>query len=478
MAENPTTLYVNGTWRESADGATFDVLNPATGEVLAKVASATPADGMAALAAADNAARAWADTPSRERAHYLWRAFEAVTARAEDFARCMTLEMGKPLDQARAEVTYGAEFLRWFAEAAPHIHGECYPTPEGTIEVMTLKRPVGPCLFITPWNFPLAMATRKIAPALAAGCTCVLKPSEDTPLTALLFAQVLDEIGLPAGVVNVVPTADTPPMTGPMIADPRLRKISFTGSTTVGRALLKEAAENVLRTSMELGGLAPFIVFDDADLDAAVEAAVATKMRNMGEACNASSRFYVHNSVREDFTQRLSAALEAMHVGDGMSEGTEVGPIISARQRDHVADLVTRSVAAGGKLVCGGHPCEGPGFFYPPTVVADLAPDNPLLHEEVFGPVAPICGFDSEEEVLTLANDTEFGLAGYVHTRDIARMMRIARRLEVGMIGFNSATISNAAAPFGGVKASGLGREGGLDGIEEFLETIYVGIPR
>ncbi|MDU0968186.1 MAG: NAD-dependent succinate-semialdehyde dehydrogenase [Actinomycetaceae bacterium] len=474
----PTSLFIDGTWRPSATGQTFPVVNPATEDVLAEVASASPADGMAALDAAHRAAESWAETPVRVRADYLARAFDAVTARADDFARCMTLEMGKPLDQAYAEVTYGAEFLRWFAESAPHAHGASYPTPEGGVHVLTLKRPVGPCLFITPWNFPLAMATRKIAPALAAGCTCVLKPSDATPLTSLLLAEVFDQIGLPAGVVNVVPTADTPPMTGPMIADPRLRKISFTGSTGVGRALLREAAENVLRTSMELGGLAPFIVFEDADLALAVDAAIATKMRNMGEACNASSRFYVHRSLQAEFTSRLADAFAAMTVGDGMAEGVDVGPIISAKQRDHVADLVDRSVAAGGILRCGGQVPEGAGYFYPPTVIGDVAPDNPLMREEVFGPVAAICGFDDEDEVVRYANDTEFGLAGYVHTRDIGRIMRLARRLEVGMLGVNSGTISNAAAPFGGVKASGLGREGGLEGIDEFEETIYVGLPR
>lgn len=477
-ANFPTQLYINGQWRDASDSSTFTVLNPATEAPLAEVASATPEDGMAALDAAAAAQRDWANTAPQRRAQYLADAFDLVTQRTEDFARAMTLEMGKPLDQARAEVTYGASFLKWFADEATRIHGETYATPEGTINVFTVKRPVGPALFITPWNFPLAMATRKVGPALAAGCTSILKPSEDTPLTALLFTQVLHEVGVPAGVVNTVPTHYTPKMTRPIIADARLRKISFTGSTGVGRALLGEAAQNVLRTSMELGGLAPFIVFEDADLDFAVECAVATKMRNMGEACNASSRFYVHNSLREEFTERLTAAMSAMKMGNGMDEGVEVGPLVSARQREGVADLVKRSVEAGATVKCGGEVPQDPGFFYPPTVLADVAPDNPLMREEVFGPVAPICGFDTDEEVFRYANDTEFGLASYVHTRDLGRIMRLPQELEVGMIGVNSGTISDASAPFGGVKASGFGREGGLNGIEEFLETVYLGIPR
>lgn len=474
----PTQLFVNGEWRDASDGATVDVINPATEDVLTTVASATVDDGMAALEAASNAQAEWAKTPARTRAQLLMDAFNRVIERKDEFAAIMTYEMGKPLDQAYGEVTYGAEFLRWFSEGTSRIAGEYYPTPEGQIQVLTAKRPVGPCLFITPWNFPLAMATRKIGPALAAGCTVILKPSIDTPLTSHLFVEVLREVGVPAGVVNLVTTATSQEVTGPIIADGRLRKISFTGSTQVGRALLREAAENVLRTSMELGGLAPFIVFEDADLDVAVPAALATKMRNMGEACNAASRFYVHESLAEEFTQRFAEGMSEMLVGNGIEEGVDVGPIVSARQLASVEDLVKRSVEAGGKIEVGGERLDRPGYFFPPTVISGVAADNPLLHEEVFGPVAPVCSFETEEQVVELANASEFGLAGYVYTNDLQRIIRLGETLEVGMIGVNSGTISNAAAPFGGVKASGLGREGGIEGIDEFLETIYIGIPR
>lgn len=474
----PTQLFINGEWRDASDGATLDVINPATEQVLTRVASASVDDGLAALDAATNAQTEWAKTPARQRAQLLMDAFDRVIERKDEFAAIMTYEMGKPLDQAYGEVTYGAEFLRWFSEGTSRISGEYYPTPEGNVQVLTTKRPVGPCLFITPWNFPLAMATRKIAPALAAGCTVVLKPSADTPLTSHLFIEVLREVGVPAGVVNLVTTATSQAVTGPIIADRRLRKISFTGSTQVGRALLREAADNVLRTSMELGGLAPFIVFEDADLDIAVPAALATKMRNMGEACNAASRFYVHESLAEEFTQRFAEGMSEMLVGDGIDEGVEVGPIVSARQLQSVEELVQRSVEAGGKIEVGGKRLDRPGYFFPPTVISGVGPDNPLLHEEVFGPVAPVCSFETEEQVVDLANASEFGLAGYVYTRDLQRIIRLGETLEVGMIGVNSGTISNASAPFGGVKASGLGREGGLEGIDEFLETIYIGIPR
>lgn len=474
----PTRLYVNGEWRDSSNGETFTVINPATEEKLADVASATPEDGMAALDAAVAAQREWARTPLRKRAQILWDAFDRVVELKDDFAAVMTAEMGKPLDQAYGEVTYGAEFLRWFAEGATRTMGNYYPTPEGNIQVVTIKRPVGPCLLVTPWNFPLAMATRKVAPALAAGCTTILKPAEATPLTSLLFVRVLEEVGVPRGVVNIVPTSSTPAMTGPMIQDSRLRKLSFTGSTQVGRALLREAAQNVLRTSMELGGLAPFIVFEDADIDLAVEAALATKMRNMGEACNAASRFYVHESVAKEFTQKFAAGMSEMVVGNGMEDGVDVGPIVSAKQLASVEELVERSVAAGAKIEVGGKRLDQPGFFFPPTVLTVEGADNPLLEEEVFGPVAPVYSFASEEEALELANRSQYGLAGYVYTKDMQRIIRLGEELEVGMIGVNSGTISNAAAPFGGVKASGLGREGGVEGIEEYLETIYLGTPR
>ncbi|MDO5048874.1 MAG: NAD-dependent succinate-semialdehyde dehydrogenase [Actinomycetaceae bacterium] len=474
----PNQLFINGEWRDSADGSTLDVINPATEEKLATIASAKPEDGMDALAAASEAQKEWARTSSRYRAELLRDAFELVMERKDDFAAIMTLEMGKPLDQAYGEVTYGGEFLRWFSEGAPRVMGNYYPTPEGSIQVITHKRPVGPSLLITPWNFPFAMATRKVAPALAAGCTTILKPAEITPLTSLLFVKILEDVGVPKGVVNIIPTSSTPEMTGPMIADARLRKLSFTGSTQVGRALLKEASQNVLRTSMELGGLAPFIVFEDADVDLAVEAALATKMRNMGEACNASSRFYVHSDVADEFTQKFSKGMSELVVGDGMEEGVDVGPIVSAKQLASVEDLVTRSLQSGARIEVGGQRLDRPGFFFPPTVLSVDSADNPLLEEEVFGPVAPVYSFDTEEEVLELANKSQYGLAGYVYTNDMQRVIRLGEELQVGMIGVNSGTISNAAAPFGGVKASGLGREGGTEGIEEFLETIYIGTPR
>ena len=473
----PTDLYVNGSWRTAERAGVFEVINPATGEVLTQVADATPADGMAALEAAARAQEEWAATAPRFRAELLRAAFERVVELKDVFAALMTLEMGKPLGEAYGEVTYGAEFLRWFSEEAVRINGRYTVSPEGNLRILTVKRPVGPSLFITPWNFPLAMATRKIAPALAAGCTTILKPSDLTPLTALAFARVCEEVGIPAGVVNVVPTTNTPPMTGPMIQDRRLRKLSFTGSTPTGIALMREAAGNVVRTSMELGGLAPFIVFDDADLDGAVAAAQATKLRNMGEACNASNRFYVQRGVAEEFSLRLAEAFTQLRVGDGMDEATQIGPIVSVGQRERIEKLVRMAVGDGGRVLAGGTALDGPGYFFRPTVVTDLPPASTLVNEEIFGPVAPIVPFDTEEEVLGYANGSMMGLGGYVHTGSLSRALRMAERLEVGMVGINSGTISNAAAPFGGVKHSGIGREGGSEGIEEYLETIYVGFP-
>ncbi|MDO5724541.1 MAG: NAD-dependent succinate-semialdehyde dehydrogenase [Flaviflexus sp.] len=477
LAEIPTQLYIDGEFRDSSSGATFDVLNPATGEVIAQVADATPEDGMAALDAAVAAQRAWAATPSRERSNILRRAFDLVQDYREDLAAVMTLEMGKPLDQADGEVTYGGEFLRWFSEEAPRIRGDYFRVPEGHISAMVVRRPVGPCLFITPWNFPLAMATRKVGPAMAAGCTSILRPSKDTPLTALFFAKIMHEAGAPAGVVNVIPGSRNSPVTGPMIQDPRLRKLSFTGSTQVGRALLKESADNILRTSMELGGNGPFIVFEDADLDHAVTCAIATKMRNMGEACNAADHFFVHESVIDDFAQRLADALGSQKVGNGLDDGVQVGPLINAGQRETIANMVSQAVEAGATVLAGGKMPQGDGFFYPPTVLTNVKRDDDIMMEEIFGPVAPICSFGDEEELIEFINSDPMGLASYVHTGSTDRILRLAERLEIGMIGVNGATISNAAAPFGGLKQSGLGREGGKEGIEEYLETIYVGLP-
>ena len=476
LAIAPTELFVDGAWRPAADGATLDVANPATGAVLATIAAAGPDDARAALDAAASARDDWARTPARTRSELLRAAFERVHELGEEFASLMTLEMGKPLTDARAEVTYGAEFLRWYAEEAVRINGRYAASPEGNLRLLTVRRPVGPCLFITPWNFPLAMATRKIAPALAAGCTVVLKPAALTPLTSLALARVLEEVGVPAGVVNVVPTASAGAVTDPLLADRRLRKLSFTGSTAVGRSLLRTSADNVLRTSMELGGCAPFIVFEDADLDLAVEHAVRTKMRNIGQACNAANSFHVQRGVVEAFTDRLTERLGSLPIGNGLDAGVEVGPLVSEGARADVDTLVRDAVAAGARVATGGAVPEGPGSFYPPTVLADVPADAAILGREIFGPVAPVTSFDTEEEVLARANASEVGLAGYLHTGDMARVLRFAERLEVGLLGVNSPAISNAAAPFGGVKHSGLGREGGPEGIEEYLETVYVGL--
>lgn len=477
LAIAPRELYIGGVWRASTSGATFAVTNPATGEELAQVADGTPADGMAALAAATRAQEAWADTAPRERSELLRAAFERVHELGDEFAALMSLEVGKPLAEGHSEVTYGAEFLRWFAEEAVRINGRYTSTPEGNLRVLTVKRPVGPCLFITPWNYPLAMVTRKLAPALAAGCTTILKPSDATPLTALAFAKVCQEVGIPAGVVNVVPTWDAAPMTGPIIADPRLRKLSFTGSTATGRALLKQAADNVLRVSMELGGCAPFLVFSDADLDHAVACAQATKLRNMGQACNAANRFYVEEPIADEFARKLADAFGSQRTGDPFDPATTVGSLISSAQRDKVAAMVDEAVAGGAQALIGGHKVDGPGFFFQPTVLANVQPTARVASEEIFGPVAPVVAFETEEQALTWANASPVGLAAYVHTGDLKRALRMTERLQSGMISINSATISNAAAPFGGIKHSGLGREGGSEGIEEYLETVYVGLP-
>ena len=474
----PTQLLIGGQWRDATGGGVFDVHDPATGEVIARVADATEQDGAAAMDAAAGAQEAWAATPPRERAEILRRAWELTIERGDDLAALMTLEMGKPLADAKGEVTYGGEFLRWFSEEAARINGRYQTAPEGGLRILAAKRPVGPCLFITPWNFPLAMATRKIAPALAAGCTVILKPATLPPLTALAFGQILLEAGVPEGVVSILPTSKARPVTGPLIQDRRLRKLSFTGSTEVGRALLREAADNVLRTSMELGGCAPFIVFEDADLDAALTGARQAKLRNMGEACTAANSFLVHESLAEEFGRRLAEEFASLKVGHGLEEGTQIGPLVSADQRDSVHELVTAACDRGAQVLTGGEPGDGPGFFYRPTVLTNVAPDSPVFANEIFGPVAPIATFRTEEEALAVANASEVGLAGYVFTRDMSRILRLAERLEVGMIGVNTGLISNAAAPFGGVKHSGLGREGGVEGIEEFLETVYLGIPR
>ncbi|WP_432523366.1 NAD-dependent succinate-semialdehyde dehydrogenase [Kineococcus sp. SYSU DK006] len=473
----PTGLFVGGAWRGAAGGRTVEVEDPATGSVLTAVADASVADGTAALDAAVAAAPGWARTPTRERAEVLRRAYELVTARADDFALLMTLEMGKPLAEARGEVVYGAEFLRWFSEEAPRISGRYAQNPVGGSRLLTLKQPVGPVLAILPWNFPLAMGTRKIAPALAAGCTIVVKPATQTPLTTLLLAQVLAEAGVPDGVVNVVTTTSTGEVMEPLIRDPRLRKLTFTGSTAVGRTLVEQSAQQLLRVSMELGGNAPFLVFDDADLGKAVDGAVLAKMRNSGEACTAANRFYVQRGIAGEFSRALAERMGSLVVGRGTEDGVQVGPLIDARARDGVARRVEEAVGAGARVLVGGSGVGDAGYFYAPTVVTDVPAGSRLLTEETFGPVAPVVVFDTEEEGLALANDTEYGLIGYAFTEGLERGMRVAEALETGMVGLNSGVVSNAAAPFGGVKASGFGREGGAEGIEEYLETKYVGFP-
>ncbi|GAB2557080.1 NAD-dependent succinate-semialdehyde dehydrogenase [Leucobacter ruminantium] len=472
----PTGLFIGGEWRDAEGGATLDVLNPATGEVLATIASATESDGAAALDAAVAAQEEWAATAPRERAEILRRAFELTIARKEELARIITLEMGKPLAESLGEVAYGAEFLRWFSEEAVRIDGRYTVSPDGKNRLLVLHRPVGPSLFVTPWNFPLAMATRKIAPALAAGCTSVLKPAQQTPLTALYFAAILAEAGVPAGVVNVIPTSTAGRVTGPIIADPRLRKLSFTGSTEVGKRLIRDSAEQVLKVSMELGGNAPFIVFEDADVDAAVEGALVAKLRNGGEACVAANRMLVHESVIEEFSSKLSARMAAYVQGSGLEEGVMIGPLIDEATREKVDELVHQAVADGADLEIGGRAPDGPGFFYPPTVLTGVPADARILNEEIFGPVAPIVSFADEAEAVRLANASEYGLVAFAYTRDLNRALRLAERIETGMFGLNTGLVSNPAAPFGGVKQSGLGREGGAEGIFEFLETVYVGI--
>ena len=476
LASVPTSLWIDGAATDPVDGGSFAVLNPATGERIAEVADATGKDALAALDAACRVQAQWAATSPRERSAILRRAWELVTSRTEDFALLMTLEMGKTLAEARGEVAYGSEFLRWFSEEAVRIQGRFTQTPSGTGRILVTKEPVGPCLAVTPWNFPLAMGTRKIGPALAAGCTVIVKPAEDTPLTMLLLAEVFAEAGLPAGVLSVLPTFDAAGVTAPLLADPRLRKVTFTGSTRVGKILIEQSADQVLRSSMELGGNAPFIVFDDADLDSAVEGAMAAKMRNGGEACTAANRFLVHNDVREEFTAALTERIAATKVGAGHLDGSQLGPLINEKQRNAVASLVDEAVAAGARVRTGGHVIDGPGWFYEPTVLDEVPADARIVREEIFGPVAVIRGFDTEDEAIAAANATEYGLAAYFYTRDLDRAMRVAGALESGMVGVNRGVISDPAAPFGGVKQSGLGSEGGVEGIDEYLVTKYIAL--
>lgn len=469
-------LYIDGEWRAGSTGETFDVENPATGEIIATMASATSDDALAALDAADRAQREWARTSPRSRSDILRRGFDLVAARAEEFATLMTVEMGKPISEARGEVTYGNEYLRWFSEETVRHYGRFTTVPEGTLRMITTHKPVGPCLLITPWNFPLAMATRKVAPAIAAGCTMVLKPAKLTPLTVQYFAQTMIEAGVPAGVLNVVSSKSASSISSPLIADTRLRKVSFTGSTPVGRQLMKEAADNVLRTSMELGGNAPFIVFADADPDAAVDGAIAAKMRNIGEACTAANRIIVQESVANEFATKLTEKISALKVGPGMDESTQVGPLVEAKAVDHMEALVADAVSRGARVLTGGERVGERGHFFAPTVLTDVSRDARVATEEIFGPIAPILTFTDEDDAWELANTTEYGLASYVFTSDTSRLFRASDNLEFGLVGFNSGVISNAAAPFGGVKQSGLGREGGAEGIEEYSTLQYIGV--
>ncbi|MDQ1536221.1 MAG: succinate-semialdehyde dehydrogenase / glutarate-semialdehyde dehydrogenase [Actinomycetota bacterium] len=476
LAGVPTGLHIDGKWRDSSDGSTLDVEDPSTGETLVSVADATVADGTAALDAAVAAQADWAATSPRERGELLRRAFVALTARAEEFAMLMTLEMGKPLAESRAEVAYGAEFFRWFSEEAVRIGGRWSTAPNGATRLMTMKQPVGPALMITPWNFPLAMGTRKIGPALAAGCTMVVKPAKQTPLSMLALVDLLTDCGLPPGVVNVLVTSRTGDVIEPIIRDPRLRKLTFTGSTPVGRKLVEQSAEQLLRVSMELGGNAPFLVFEDADVDEAVKGAMLAKMRNIGEACTAANRFLVHESVAEEFSSKFAAKMAGMTVGRGTEDGVTVGPLIDGKAQASVAELVEDAKAKGATVVCGGSTVGDAGYFYAPTLLTGVTPDARVMKEEIFGPVAPIATFATEAEAIAAANDTEYGLVAYVFTRDLSRTLRVSEALEFGMVGINQGIVSNPAAPFGGVKHSGFGREGGFEGIEEYLEVKYVGI--
>jgi succinate-semialdehyde dehydrogenase/glutarate-semialdehyde dehydrogenase len=473
----PTQLYIGGRWRDGSGGQTVAVEDPATGATIAEVADATPDDALAALGAAHDAFHGdWRNSAPRERSDILRRAYEAIMDRADDLALLMTLEMGKPLAESKAEIAYGASFLRWYAEEAVRLDGRFTMHEAGTGRLLTMKQPVGPCVFITPWNFPLAMGTRKIGPAVAAGCTMVVKPAKLTPLSMLMLARILEESGLPGGVLNVVTARSSGAVMEPVIRDPRTRKLSFTGSTEVGRKLIEQSAEQVLRVSMELGGNAPFVVFEDADVDDAVRGAMVAKMRNIGEACTAANRFHVAAPIAGRFADKLAERMGALKIGRGTEEGVEVGPLIDEEQLGKVHDVVRDAVDKGARVLCGGERVDGPGHFYKPTVLADVPAGARLLNEEIFGPVAPIRAFDSEDEAIAAANDTEFGLVAYLYTSDIKRALRVTERIETGMVGLNQGLVSNAGAPFGGVKHSGIGREGGPEGIAEYLETKYVAI--
>jgi succinate-semialdehyde dehydrogenase/glutarate-semialdehyde dehydrogenase len=472
----PTGLWIGGREAEASDGGRFDVLDPATALPIAQVASATVEDGLAAVDAAEAAAAGWRAAAPRARAEILRKAFELMTERAEGLARLITLENGKALPDARGEVAYAAEFFRWYSEEAVRIQGSVETAPAGTNRILVIHQPVGVCLLITPWNFPAAMATRKIGPALAAGCTMILKPASDTPLTALAIGRLLAAAGLPPGVVNVLPGRRSGPIVSAMLHHPRVRKLSFTGSTEVGRILLRECADNIVNSSMELGGNAPFVVFADADLDAALDGAMIAKMRNGGEACTAANRFYVEAPVAAEFSGRLAERMAALRVGPGTEESTEVGPLVNDEAVEKVEALVQDAVTAGATVVLGGSRPQREGCYYEPTVLTGVHPGSAILREEIFGPVAPIVSFTTEDEAVALANDTEYGLVAYVYTGDLGRGLRVSERIDSGMVGLNRGLVSDPAAPFGGTKQSGIGREGGHEGVLDYTESLYLAL--
>jgi len=470
----PTRLLIGGEWTGGRGGGTLAVIDPSTEDALTEVADGTVEDALEAVTAAENALAGWAATPPRARAEVLRKTFELMTANAEPLARLMSAENGKSLRDARAEATYSAEFFRWYAEEAVRMEGAFMNAPSGANRILVMRQPVGVSVLVTPWNFPAAMATRKIGPALAAGCSVVLKPASETPLTALYIAALLAEAGVPDGVVNVLTSTKSGAVVSAMLNDPRVRKLSFTGSTEVGRILLREAADTIVNCSMELGGNAPFIIFEDADIPAAVEGALLAKMRNGGEACTAANRFYVHEAVADEFSRVFSARLEGLHVGPGLDEATDVGPLVNEPTRSKVAELVTGAADGGSKVVTGGRAPDRRGYYYEPTVLDQVPADAAVLRTEIFGPVAPIVRFSAEDDAIRWANDTEFGLVSYVYTGDLARGLRVSEALEAGMVGLNRGLVSDPAAPFGGVKQSGIGREGAHEGLLEFTETKYI----
>ena len=472
----PTQLFLGGEWRDASDGGSFEVFNPATGDVLAKVASATVDDGRAAIDAAEAAFPAWAELKPRERGEILRKAFELMMAQQEELARLVTMENGKALTDARGEIAYAAEFFRWNAEEAVRNLGQVSRGPSTGARILVQHKPAGIAVLVTPWNFPAAMATRKIGPALAAGCPVIVKPASETPLTMLALMPILEQAGVPKGVVSVLPSRRSGPLVDAMLHDPRVRVVSFTGSTEVGRKLLHSAADNILKSGMELGGNAPFVVLEDADIDAAVAGALVAKMRNIGEACTAANRFYVHEAVHDEFAEKLSTNMAAMKIGNGLEDGVQVGSLVNGETRDKVVELVGEAVGRGARVLTGGVPLDGPGFFYPPTVLADVPADARCFREEIFGPVAPLARFSTDEEAIRSCNDTEYGLVAYLFTKDLKRGLAFSEKLDFGMVGLNRGLVSDPAAPFGGTKHSGIGREGAHEGLMEFLETQYISV--